>query len=152
MSDAGRCTPRDTPIVWRPLPRKRRRRGSDGCLEVLGWEGAGMPATDFCARALGQLQKTALASLDAGCMVVDYAQLTPEVIGAIAGHFGAKLRPGPELEGVMRRYSKDPQGKTPFRDDALAKQITAPPEVRAAALRWAGASYQQLKVIAMGAR
>jgi hypothetical protein len=52
----------------------------------------------------------------------------------------------------MRRYSKDPRGEMPFRDDALAKQIGAPLETRAAALAWAGASYQSLKAIAMGAR
>jgi hypothetical protein len=107
-----------------------------------------MAAADFTARGLGQLQETALASLDGGCKVVDYAQLTPAVIGAIAEHFGATLRPGPELDAVLRRYSKDPHGKMAFRDDALAKQVSAPPEVCAAALGWAGASYQKLKAIA----
>jgi hypothetical protein len=59
---------------------------------LLGLAPCGTPSADFTARGLGQLQETALASLDGGCKVVDYAQLTPAVIAAALGWAGASYQ------------------------------------------------------------
>jgi hypothetical protein len=114
---------------------------------LFGWtdlsrSAAEMTDEEYCARALGRFCASALESIDANCMVVDYAELNPKRMREIGDFFGIGM--GNTAE-IFARYAKDPAKEIQFRDDQEWKQKLATVFMRSAANQWAMDSYSQLR-------
>lgn len=105
-----------------------------------------MPTEEYCARAMGQLLKSALDAVDEHCKVIDYEDLNRQRICDIASFFGLAL-PGDEkgLDQVFSYYAKDPERSRPFHSDSARKRRQASRELHQAAQRWAMPAYAALR-------
>jgi hypothetical protein len=106
----------------------------------------GEPLEEYYARGLGLLYAAARQRLDGHALVVDYEQLSPEMVQRIASFFGITLTPGSDaLRAVMATYSKDPSRVRQFSDDREHKRRHANDLVKQSAARWADPPYIALK-------
>lgn len=106
-----------------------------------------MSAEEFCARALGKFYDAAAAHADSRAMLLDYEQLTPDTLAAVARHLGAEPAPDEleEIARVSRLYSKDSTRRRPFDGDADLKRSQAAPLAREMTARWASEPYERLR-------
>jgi len=136
LSGGGWMSLKSTPELacqffgWADLPRSPDR----------------MTDEEFSARVLGRYFAAARDSVDEKCMIVDYEDLNPKRVRAIAAHFGVELPTGGDsLEQVFRSYAKDPNKRRPYQDDRARKQALATSVVRGAAYEWATPGYTDLR-------
>jgi hypothetical protein len=108
--------------------------------------GARSNMRDFCSWLIGQSFLRALEGLDDKCMVVDYANLSPEFLWAVATRFGLRF----SAEGEQEFYSafdisaKAPE--VPFSGDSPRKREAAQSSsIRESVERWALDGYLRLK-------
>ncbi len=100
---------------------------------------------EFSAWMAGRFCSTALAVLDAGCWVLDYAQITPEVAKKVARYFGLSLSDEGEqaLTEVFQFHSKRPDRA--FIEDSTDKIGSAAEHMKMCAARWIQAPYDELR-------
>ncbi len=103
-----------------------------------------MPDEEYCARLLSRHLEAALESADDGCQIIDYEELLPKRIRAIAAFFGLDLPEAFERR-VFRTYSKDPFHLLQYQDDRAEKRRQAERGAKAAAQRWAQSAYLALR-------
>ncbi len=117
---------------------------------MFGWTGEEaqrMSDEEYCARGLACFYDAARAQLEEPCMVLDYEDLVPSRLMAVASYAGITLPPvdSAGLQQVLSTYAKDPAGTAPFEDDRARKQDQASDRVKEAARRWAEGAYEALK-------
>lgn len=127
---------------------------TDQVRELYGWcdpptPPEEMPDDEYCARLLARHLEVALESIDDGCEVIDYEDLTSKRIRAIARTFGLDLPEAFERR-IFRTYAKDPFHSLLYQDDRAEKRRRAELGAKAAAERWAQAAYLELRARARG--
>jgi hypothetical protein len=97
---------------------------------------------DYRARVLAALMNRAADALSPGELVVDYADLVPDGLAALARAFGLGTLPASALAELLAGDAKRPG----FAFDAAAHAGERPvtPVMRAAAARWADEPYRRL--------
>lgn len=101
---------------------------------------------EFCARALGRFLDEASANRNSQTRLIDYDQLTPEVLVEAIRFFGIEPS-NPEVDAihqVSRLYSKDLTQRQAFQSDGESKRDSASSSVRQLAEKWALPSYERL--------
>jgi hypothetical protein len=104
---------------------------------------AGMGDEEYGARVLGRYLETALAGAD--LWALDYEDIDPRTLRAVAERFGREIPAGPQvLEPVFTRHAKDPAGLRVFEDDREAKRRRATRDAVAAVEAFAAPAYRAL--------
>ena len=90
-----------------------------------------------------------LANLDPLCTVLDYEQICPQTVAAVAGRFGLSYSESGRLrfESCFRENAKH-RNKL-FRDDRERKRKAATSAIYDAARQWAEAPYLRLKALSI---
>jgi hypothetical protein len=103
---------------------------------------AGVP--EFLAWIVGQMYNEALAQLDAGSLVLDYKDISPESVSAVARHFNLSVCSDHDgvFRNVFRFHAKRP-GEL-FADDTYVRRQSAGSEITDAAERLAVPRYISL--------
>jgi hypothetical protein len=102
-----------------------------------------------CAWILGRGYDSLLANLDPLCTVLDYEQICPQTVAAVAGRFGLSYSESGRLrfESCFRENAKH-RNKL-FRDDRERKRKAATSAIYDAARQWAEAPYLRLKALSI---
>ncbi len=102
---------------------------------------------EFCARALGRYYSAAEANADQQTWLVNYDELTPDLLLRIISFFGVipSSQEAQTISQTARLYSKDAVGRTTFHGDREEKRTKASAQVREMADRWATPAYQRLE-------
>jgi hypothetical protein len=103
---------------------------------------------EFCARVLGRFFSEADSNRDSNISLINYNQLSSEVIVELIRSFGIEptLREAAAIQEVTRLYSKDPNRTQVFVDDSELKKTSASPLVIEMAQKWARPSYERLSI------
>ena len=103
---------------------------------------AGVPG--LLAWVVGRICAEATAQLDPTCMVLDYSEISPGAVSAVARHFGLPVVDASDVQisKAFKYHAKRP-GEL-FVDDTCHKQTTASDVVRRAVDKWALTEYQRL--------
>jgi len=103
-------------------------------------------AAEFCARALGRFFSEADSNRDLNTRLINYNQLSPELIVELIRSFGIEpsVRETGTIEKVTRLYSKDPNRTQTFVSDSESKKSSASPLIVEMARKWAMRSYERL--------
>jgi hypothetical protein len=108
---------------------------------------AEMGLEELCARTIGSLYSTASNLANGNSMLLNYKQLSVNVIAGVLNFF--KIGPSTdELETIARMcgvYSKEASGTRVFVADTEAKQRLASDRVRDMSERWASEPYRLLE-------
>lgn len=99
---------------------------------------------EFCAWTIGRMCEEALACLDRNCLLLDYGEISPEVVLRVANYFDLYV-PGERhslLSAIFARDAKHPE--RPFREDTKLKRRAASHSIVEAVERWAALPYQRL--------
>jgi hypothetical protein len=105
---------------------------------------------ECCAWLTGRLCAEGLAMLDESCRIVDYRDLTPEVVLHIGRFFGLQVSSEVEsqLGAAFGVHGKRPHQR--FTSDSDAKRLEATQAIRDAADEWAKGPYEALRHRAAG--
>jgi len=112
----------------------------------------GMTRELFYAEVLRSYCEAALTAASSGGVFVNYNQVTPESIGAIAGAFGMPAE-AQDLERMQAVFSLDAKsdGSRGFAPDSKAKQQAAPPAVLELCQRLLAEPYRKMERIRLKA-
>ena len=110
----------------------------------LGTELGKAKAVDYCLEQYCSMAMSGLALARSGALVIDYAQLTAEVLTALMERIGIAPDGEAAVERVCRRYSKS-EADLPFVDDVTAKRDSVGPAQTTACLTRALPIYRELR-------
>lgn len=133
-----------------PASWVRGRHIAPGSQSVFGWSGrevARMSDEEYCARGLGCFYEAIGTQIDDRCQLVDYGDLDPARVRALAEWCGIALPPA-DSESFARAfagYAKDPTGQRMFEPDKERKQREASASLVAVVGRWAQEQYEMLQ-------
>jgi hypothetical protein len=101
---------------------------------------------EYCARALGRFYSTAASTLDPRTALVNYEQLSFEVLIEIVRFFGIETTAAERdvIDKVSRLYSKDLTRSQKFEPDSAAKRSLASQRVWELSEKWARSEYECL--------
>jgi hypothetical protein len=103
---------------------------------------------EFCTWVLGRLCSEALSSLDDRCRVIDYADLSPRVVAAIASYFSLRLTSDGQRNFLESfKYDAKNTGRL-FESDVDAKRRGASESMLRNIDRWMSTSYEELRTLA----
>ncbi len=100
---------------------------------------------EFWAWIIGRFCTDAIGLLDAGCRVLDYSQITPDVLKEIAEFFNLSFSEEGEraVNEAFRLDAKHPTSL--FESDVADKRSRASEAIRASCARWADGPYRELR-------
>jgi hypothetical protein len=101
--------------------------------------------TELCAWLLGRFCAEALPFLDDRCIVIDYDDLTPEVVRAVAANFGLHFSPQGEERFCECFQNNAKELHRRFDADRDSKQRVATDAMRRSAAKWMEPAYKQVR-------
>ncbi len=121
---------------------------AEAMLRMPGAELDGASNEEFAARVLGAFYESGLAIAERGT-VLDYEQLRPEAMGAIARVFGVEASAGEirRMGEVFRYHSKNARVNRQFESDTEAKRAVAGEIIEQLANRFAMEPFERLKLM-----
>ena len=102
-------------------------------------------AAEYCAWTIGRFCSEALAVVDNGCRVLDYADLTPEVAKRVGSYFNLSFSPEGERSFLeVFRYNVKYPNRV-FEADSETKRLAATERIKTSAARWVDGPYAELR-------
>ena len=97
---------------------------------------------DRCAGVMGRFCSEAVSAVDGECTVMNYREIGPGTVHALARRFGLTYPEGAPLDHLFRQYSKRPNER--FAADDVDKHRLITDKLRRSSARWVVEPYTRL--------